>query len=198
MTYYANFTEVDNERFRLDTRIYLEETPETPNIESGVCIAAVVGKNPGSARPRRLDEWALLDLGNDKMLPNVRNRFRSGYELAGKTIPHGAFVRVWNLFYLCNADLDAAVESINRVGSKAPTCASEASRHQIVWFIWGSFDARINRFKARFQKANIGRPFFFDNLSKAIIERVPAESEFARHTQGMRVRAIDEYLASIL
>jgi hypothetical protein len=198
MNYYARFVEVDNERFRLETRIYLEEIPERPSIEGGACIAAVVGKNPGSARPRRLDEWAMLDLGNDKMLPNVRNRFRSGYQLAGKAIPRGAFVRVWNLFYLCNAELDAAVDSINHIGSKGPQCPSEGGNHQIAWFIWGGFDSRINRFKSRFQDANIGRPFFFDNVSKTIIERVPSELEFARHTQGMPIKEVDEYLASIL
>jgi hypothetical protein len=182
----------------LETRIYLDEMPERPSIEGGACIAAVVGKNPGSARPRRLDEWALLDLGDDKMLPNVRNRFRSGYQLAGKAIPDGAFVRVWNLFYLCNADLDAALDSLNHIGSKAPKCSSEAGLHQIAWFIWGGSDPRTNGFKARFRELNIGRSFFFDNVSKAIIERVPSELESARHTQGMRVKAIDEYLASIL
>jgi hypothetical protein len=198
MNYYARFVEVDNERFRLETRIYLEEIPERPSIEGGTCIGAVVGKNPGSARPRRLGEWALLDLGDDKMLPNVRNRFRSGYQLAGKAIPHGAFVRVWNLFYLCNADLDAALDSINNIGSKSLKCSTEVDFHQIAWFIWGGSDPRTNGFKARFQELSVGHPFFFDNVSKAIIERVPSELEFARHTQGMRVKAIDEYLASIL
>jgi hypothetical protein len=196
MNYYAYFIEACDMRFRLDTRIYLEDGSRRE--EDGVCVAAVVGKNPGSAYPAQMNKWAPLIPGRDKLLPYVRNRFLEGYRLAGKTIPPGAFVRVGNLFYLCNADLDSALESISQVGSQAPICSSEKSLYKIVWFAWGGRDLRLNPFKARFQKMKVKFPFFFDKDSGSIVERIPSEIDFAKHTQGLRAKPVEEYLASIL
>ncbi len=195
MSCYAHFVTVCDVKFRLDTRIYLEDGFHRE--EDGVCVAAIVGKNPGSACPTQPNKWAPLVLGKDKMLPYVRNRFLGGFRLAGKAIPHGAFVRVWNLFYLCNANLDLALESISQVGFRAPICSSENCLPKIVWFAWGG-DLRLNPFKTRFQKMNVGRPFFFDKNSGNIGERIPSETDFAKHTQGLRGKPIEDYLASIL
>jgi hypothetical protein len=198
MSYYARFIKVHNELFRLETRIYLEEMPKIPNEKDGVCVAAIIGKNPGSARPTQLDKWTSLNLGKDKMLPYVRNRFLESYRLAGKTIPHGAFVRIWNLFYLCNAKFSSALKSVNLVGSQALDCPSEKGSRKIVWFAWGGFDLRLNSFKERFQKMNVEYPFFFDKKSRKIIERIPSETDLAKHPQGLRGEPIEKYLASIL
>jgi hypothetical protein len=132
------------------------------------------------------------------MLPYVRNRFLEGYRLARKAIPHGAFVRVWNLFYWCNKELDLAIASHSKIAPEAPICPSEKIVPKIVWFAWGGFDLRLNLFKARFSKMNVGRPFFFDKNSGNIVERTPSEIDFAKHTQGLRGKPIEEYLASIL
>src|SRR5208283_3781052 len=151
-------------------------------------------KNPGSAYPTQLNEWASLVPGKDKMLPYVRNRFLEGYRLARKAIPHGAFVRVWNFFYLCNKELDLAIASHSKIAPKVPICPSEKIIPKIVWFAWGGFDLRLNLFKARFSKMNVGRPFFFDKNSGNIVERTPSEIDFAKHTQGLRGKPIEEYL----
>lgn len=56
--------------FRLDTRVYLADVPTAR--KDGRCIAAVIGKNPGSARSNRLGVWEPVELHDDKMLPYVR------------------------------------------------------------------------------------------------------------------------------
>lgn len=198
MNYYARFIKIHNELFRLDTRIYLEEVRKIPNEKDGVCVAAIVGKNPGSARPTQPDKWTSLDLGKDKMLPYVRNRFLEGYRLAGKTIPHGAFVRVWNLFYLCNKKLDIAIASRNKIASKAPICSSEKSVPKIVWFAWGNSDASLNPFKTRFQSFDIKDAFYFDKHSGKIVARIPSQTDFAKHPQGLLKSPIATYLKSVL
>jgi hypothetical protein len=48
--------------------------------ESGKCVGAIVGKNPGSAKPTQLGVWGPLNLDGDKMLPSVRNRFVAAYK----------------------------------------------------------------------------------------------------------------------
>jgi hypothetical protein len=198
VNYYARFIKVHNELFRLETQIYLEEMQKIPNKKEGVCVAAIVGKNPGSARPIQHDKWTTLDLEKDKMLPYVRNRFLEGYQLAGKEIPHGAFVRVWNLFYLCNKELDVAIASHNKIASKIPICFTEKKVPKIVWFAWGGSDARLHDFKARFQNLNTANAFFFEKDSRRIVTRIPSQVDFAKHTQGLSKKPIVEHLASVL
>src|SRR5687768_2305947 len=103
MSYFANFQRCGGALFRLDTRIYLNDH-DAPS-KHDVRIAAVVAKNPGSAKPRALGRLAPLTLAGDKMLPSVRNRFRAAYSTAKKVSPQGAYVQVWNLFYLCTPNL---------------------------------------------------------------------------------------------
>lgn len=98
MSYYANFQKHGEAIFRLDTRVYLQnEASPSPN---DLCVAAIVGKNPGSARPTEFDCLTRLSLRGDKLLPSVRNRFISAYARAGKAIPGNSttsyhLVRVW-------------------------------------------------------------------------------------------------------
>lgn len=73
--YYACFTKVDEALFRLDTRIYLDETHEERSAEAGVCVASVVCINPGSARETELDKWTRLNKRRDLTPPTIRNRF---------------------------------------------------------------------------------------------------------------------------
>ena len=97
--------------FRFDTHIYLSREPRSET--DGVCVAAVIGKYPGSAQPKTLGSWEPLSLCRDKLLPCVRNRFLEAYQAAAKSIPDGAYIRVWNLFYLCEPNLQAALKKIN-------------------------------------------------------------------------------------
>jgi hypothetical protein len=196
MSYYARFVTVYDAEFRLDTRIYLEDGFHSE--ESGVCVAAIVGKNPGSACSTKFDRWERLTLAGDKMLPGVRNRFIEGYRLSGKQIPQNAFIRVWNLFYLCNEELDLAVASHSKIASNAPTCPSEKIVPKIIWFAWGGFATSLNPFKARFQNLTIKNVFYFDNHSGKIVTRIPSQMDFAKHPQGLSKKPIVEHLASVL
>ncbi len=195
MTYYALFDRCERQVFRIDTRIYLAELPRDRN--DGECVAAVIGKNPGSATWTRLGDWCTLELEGDKMLPYIRGRFIEAYRRAQKPIPKNAYVRVWNLFYLCNENLAAACSSFADIESPL-ICDSETHRPPITWFVWGGSDDRLNGLKQRFQNRKFRNSFFFDKRKKRIIAGVPDSSDFAKHTQGLPKDPIERHLATLL
>jgi len=193
MAYYARFEPVAGHVFRFDTRIYLGKHDAN---EDGECVGAIVGKNPGSAKPTQLGVLAPLNLDGDKMLPSVRNRFVAAYQNAGKSIPTNAFVQVWNLFYLCNPDLGAACSEISSLVNPPP-CPSESKKPTIIWFAWGGNDGYLNSFKQRFlsdQKSG----FYYNHQSGMIISRAPSVTDFAKHPQGMPAMPIVNHLAGLL
>lgn len=193
MSYCARFEEFDGRLFRFDTRIYLEA--HIPN-EPDICVGAIVGKNPGSAKPTQLGVMAELDLDGDKMLPSVRNRFVAAYQKSGVHIPVNAFVQVWNLFYLCNPNLSAACSAIDSFANP-PICSSERLAPRVVWFAWGGSDSRLNPFKERF--LSCGHPSFYYNHQVGEVERrVPLAEDFAKHPQGMPATPIVNHLASLV
>ena len=83
MEYYARFERRDGHLFRFDTRIYLESRVSQV---ADTCIGAIVGKNPGSARPVDLGQLLPLELRGDKMLPTVGNLFAEGYARAEESV----------------------------------------------------------------------------------------------------------------
>ena len=129
----ARFEDLNGHLFRFDTRIYLETFD--PNAK-GQCIGAIIRKNPGSAKPSTLNKLEPLILENDKMLPFVGNRFQAAYNLAKKSPPPNAFVRVWNLFYICNADL-AQAKNAYASFREPPVCETEGDKTPLIWFGWG-------------------------------------------------------------
>ena len=179
----------------MDTRVYLQDHA-TPGV-GDTCVAAIVAKNPGSATHSTLGVLALLTIGKDKMLPTVRNRFRSAYHVAGKKIPDGAFVQVWNLFYLCNPSLSAALSAFSKVPSP-PICSSESTPPKIVWFAWGGPHGALNVLKSRFTTAPFSTPFFYDHKTRCVVRRVPTISDFAKHPQGMPGAPIVSFLRGIV
>lgn len=193
MTYYARFETIENHLFRFDTRIYLGEHDTN---QDGECVGAIVGKNPGSAQPTQLGVFAHLNLDGDKMLPSVRNRFIAAYEQAVKPIPANAYVQVWNLFYLCNPNLDEACSIIKNFAIQ-PQCPSEKNQPKVVWFAWGGNDGHLNPFKPRFIKRNIPS-FYYNHQSRAVVSHAPSEHDFAKHPQGMPATPVINHLASVL
>jgi len=190
--YFALFTNVDDHLFRLDTRIYLNDS-DRPGLND-TCIAAVVAKNPGSAAPKNLGVLARLQLGKDKMLPTVINHFIAAYKQAGKNIPQGAFVRVWNLFYLCCADLRDAIRRYGRV--RTPLfCQSENSCPSLVWFVWGGSDPALDSMKLRFASLPAAYPCFYDWVDRVMKTGIPRPSDFAKHPQGLARSAVVPFLA---
>ena len=134
MSFFAKFLESNGSMFRVDTRVYLQDGVSPKDDDK--CVAAVIGKNPGSAAPICFDELAPLSLERDNMLPTVRNWFVSAYRRALKKIPDGAFVRVWNLFYLCDPDLRSAIRRHKEIHF-LKTCSTEQDLPPLVWFAWG-------------------------------------------------------------
>lgn len=194
MSYFARFEAIDGQLFRFDTRIYLDGCPTNGK---GRCVAAIVGKNPGSATASTLDTLVPLELNGDKMLPTVRNRFINGYRLADKAIPRNAFIRVWNLFYLCDPDLTSACNRMNHYQTMPP-CETEKIAVPVLWFGWGGDDSRLNAFKQRFLQKRAAKTFFYDHHQAKVVNSKPGQQSFAKHTQGMPAQPVEEYLASVV
>ncbi len=190
----ARFQKINGQLLRFDTRIYLESFIEH---EDSVCIGAIVGKNPGSALPKKLDCLFPLELNGDRMLPCVGNRFKEGYKLADKKIPANAYVRVWNLFYICNNNLRSALAGAFDL-NPLPICSSEMDCVPLIWFGWGGNDIKLNSFKYRFINRKYSSTFFYNHLTKTLINGVPSITECAKHTQGMPAFPIVEHLARVL
>lgn len=198
MNYFARFEEREGHLFRFDTRVYIDSyQPDT----SERCIAAIIGKNPGSAKPSnkpsKLGSLEALELNGDNFLPCVRNRFRDAFQRQGSPPPPNAFVRVWNLFYLCSADLGKAIKDHESMQSSA-ICESENEKVPITWFAWGGNDQKLNPIKNRFLRKGHIAPFFYDNILKQVKATVPTEMDSARHTQGMPKEPVITHLSRTL
>jgi hypothetical protein len=194
MDYFARFENINGNLFRFDTRIYLNDYDTS---KSSMCVGAIVGKNPGSAIPKVLNELAPLELDGDRMLPTVRNRFIDGYKLAQKNIPINSFVRVWNLFYTCDPDLDSACYKASSFKS-LPICTTENESVPIFWYGWGGNDQRLNSFKERFMTKEWPHTFFYDHTESRVSKAKPTINSFAKHTQGMPSKPVNEHLASVV
>lgn len=195
MPYFARFEQHNGAMFRFDTRIYLREG-DGPGPQD-TRIGAIIGKNPGAARHTVLGSLAPLSVGADKLLPTVKRCFTKAYAQAGKPIPAGAFVRVWNLFYLCGPDLAVAIAAAQRF-PQLPQCASESDTPPIVWFAWGADHPFLATLKPRFRTTAIASGFFFDQRTGCIAARIPQSNDFARHTQGMNEAPVVAFLVEAL
>lgn len=194
MPYFARFEEVDGDLYRFDTRIYL--SGGNPSNES-ICVGAVVGINPGSARPRILTTHHELELGNDKLLPYVRNRFRASYEQLGGEPPSGAFVQVLNLFYLCNKDLGQALARLRELGEMA-ACPTEKNTFPLAWYAWGAESKELAPLKRRFLNRNDRVSFYMNRDKKTFGEGAPGPMEFAKHPRCMPAVPVEAKLKSVL
>lgn len=193
MKVYAKFIKTNIGLFRLDTRIYFSENPV---IENGICIGAVVGKNPGSATPSEdaIGKLFEVELNNDKFLPNVYNRFKTAFEVNHISIDPKWYIQVWNLFYLVDNNLYTAKNRIEN-SLDLPKCQSEENKVNFLWYLWGGYDAEINSYKERFYQLN-HKGFFYNNYTKEIEEGTPKITICARHTQGMKKAPIQNFLNS--
>jgi len=194
MEFLARFEEIDGTLFRFDTRIYLNAYDPASD---GNCVGAIIGKNPGSASPKVMSKLAALELGGDKMLPTVRNRFLDGYKLANKRVPENAFVRVWNLFYICDPNFYSASEKA-MYASELTNCETENEATPIVWYGWGGPDKRLNQFKERFTARKYPIEFHYDHHNSCVRNCSPSLDSFAKHTQGMPAKPVAEYLSHVL
>ena len=194
--YWAEFKSVGDETFRLDTRIYLSETNEPS--KGDVCVGAIVGKNPGSARATTSrGTLQPINLNRDNLLPTVRNIVLKSYNNSRQNSPMSGYIQILNLFYLCNPDLKTAILAMQNC--KGPRkCATESNKFPWVWYVWGGENTSLNQFKSRVSNLNSENHFFYDQRRQQVINRRPSESDFARHTQGLKHAFVVPYLTEII
>ena len=194
MEYVAKFEYIDGILCRFDTRIYLNSHIGDSD---SVCVGAIIGKNPGSAKPITTGELSRLELSGDRMLPFVGNRFAEAFTIANKQPPKNAFIRVWNLFYVCNKNLYEAA-NISLQMTNQPICESELEITPFTWFGWGPSSSFLNPFKDRFLSRRLQRAFYYDHASATVIGQAPTECSAAKHTQGMPKVPIEQYLSTVV
>ena len=197
MAYFARFEQIEGDLYRFDTRIYLADGE--PSTES-VCVGAVVGINPGSARPRVLSALHELELGKDKLLPFVKNRFETAYKKRkrlGADIPNSAFVQILNLFYLCNEDLGQALSRL-RGPEEQPVCPAEKNIFPLTWYAWGAENELLAPLKQRFLGRQDQASFYLKRDRKSFGDGIPGPMEFAKHPRGMPAEPVEVKLALML
>lgn len=194
--FWAKFLSVGGKTFRLDTRIYLDGIDAPRRGDS--CIGAIVGKNPGSAKPSASSgELQPIELDGDKLLPTVCNVITKAYLTANTSVPDRGYVQVLNLFYLCNPVLSQAIESIGSV-AEPPLCKSETGSFPWVWYVWGDESSDLNPHKERFSQIKTNHHFFFDKRTKEVKGRSPRHHEFAKHTQGLKHEYVVPHIAQLI
>lgn len=195
MCFYAEFRRHEGQLFRLDTRIYLTDRHSPQH--SDQCLAAVVAKNPGSAKPNQLNSLTRLSLDGDKLLPTVRNRFLNAYALNHAQIPDGGFVRVWNLLYLCDPNLSEAIRAFGAI-QEPLWCPTENDIPEIVWFAWGPPIPKFEPYKSRFLAEEYKHVFYSDMDTKQVVAELPTLESRVKHTQGLLALPVEEHLATLL
>lgn len=153
-----------------------------------------LGLVPRGWRAGRLKDFCVLqrghDLTNDNLIPGP-------YAAAGKRPPDRGFIRVWNLFYLCNPSLPVAIRRISEHATPL-WCASEGSSVPIVWFGWGGPQSKLDIFKTRFSGVKAQHVFHYDQRIGKVIPSFPGVSGFAKHTQGLKRHPVIKHLAALI
>ena len=183
--YWAIFKEFDGHTYRYDTRIYLEKI-QCPTADD-FCIGAIIGKNPGSAKPasRKNLDLQEIDLDGDKLLPTLRSIMIKAHIESKIPIKSGSFVQVLNLVYLCDKDLSQAIWKTQAL-LEQPIRDCESKCFPFVWYVWGGSNKDLNDYKHSFENIRTEKHFFFDNTQKRVIEGKPSIDNNARHTQGLK------------
>jgi len=194
--YWARFERKGSEYFRYDTRVYLEDVDTVERQDA--CIGAVVGKNPGSARPTNPSGSVIqpIDLANYKLLPNIQSIVSKAYSHRQIQMPSRAYVQILNLFYLCDADLSSGLDKLKHLAGNF--CDTESREFPWVWYVWGDNDPRLSELKLRFHNLRSRRHLFYDPSQSQIRTHCPRPEEFARHTQGLRHDLVVPALASCI
>ncbi|MFK7830236.1 MAG: hypothetical protein AB8B57_10690 [Congregibacter sp.] len=190
--YWALFREINGQRFRFDTRIYLRPC-DSPRRGDKAC-GRIIGKNPGSASPSEVrDELQSIELQGDHFLPTVLSVARKAYRARSTDCPDRTFIRVHNLFYLCDRDLREAKRALRSV-EHPPLCDTERLAVPWTWFAWGGPDPQLDVLKQRFIRKRSAHNFFYCGSAQRVEQRKPRLDDRARHTQGMPHAAVIAHL----
>ena len=160
--FWAKFKIEGSNLYRFDTRIYLNKIKKPE--KSDVCIGAVVGKNPGSAKPSEGKSGKLqkISLDGDKLLPTVRNIIQKSHRRNNSTIPARHYLQVLNLFYLCSPKLENAINQFESQNKKG-FCDSENKAFPWIWYLWGGSNSSLNIYKKRFVNIKADTHFFLQS-----------------------------------
>lgn len=194
--YWAKFARHRGDLFRLDTRVYL--SPVARIHDSDNCLGAIVGKNPGSAKPlthaRGLQP---ISLDGDKCLPIAKSIVLKSYQQINCEPPPNSYIQVLNLFYLCEPKLPLAIRKL-KAHKRARKCPSESQPFPWVWYVWGGPSPRLDGYKKRFGTLNTANHFYLDKHASRVIASPASASVFAKHTQGLRHELVLPHIASLL
>jgi hypothetical protein len=188
--YWACFKNENGNIFRFDTRIYFQ--PIDKPSDKDKCICAVIGMNPGSAKPKNMksNEIQEIVIGKDKTLPNIKSIFFKAY---GKTNFDGAhkYIQVLNLFYLCNEKASVAksqaINNISKYLSESYICPSEKNKFNFIFYAWG-LTKGIDEYKTRFiDKNNSLSDYYiwFDKEKGEIKTTLPNKNDNVKHPIGL-------------
>ena len=130
-------------------------------------------------------------------MPTVRNIILKAYKINKTNPPQQGCIQVLNLFYLCNPNLNEAIEKLHTIKNMI-YCPSEKNNFPWVWYVWGGDFADLNKFKFRFQSLKTNLNFYFDNNKKEIIKQLPGPSDFAKHTQGLKHEYVVPFISEVL
>lgn len=194
--FWARFRQSNTATYRLDTRVYLQAI-EKPSVNDS-CLGAIVGKNPGSARPStRSPGITGLSLGYDQFLRAVRDIPTQAYHEAEMDLPQQAYIQVLNLFYVCDPNLKRALRSF-LADPKPIICGSECNGFPWVWYAWGGDSTHLNHLKQRFAAIRARHHFYYDRGSGTVVATRPATSVTAKHTQGLPRQPVIDHLAGLI
>jgi hypothetical protein len=195
--YWARFKNKKENTFRYDTRIYLNDIKEINN--NDICIGAIVGKNPGSAKALNTNNIKIqpINLDGDKLLPTVRNIFIKSFKEQNLEVPKNSYIQVLNLFYLCDENLNRAIGKIALL-SELELDDSEGKEFPLIWYVWGNENKKLNDFKKRFVNLRTNQHIFYNQKEKCISLYMPTTQCFAKHTQGLAHNAIIPHLSKLL
>jgi len=197
--YWAQFERKEEAMFRFDTRIYLQ--PIAKPSTKDVCIGAFIGKNPGSAQPTnpKVSILQRIQLGNDKMLPTIRNIMIKAYNKAEKEIIPNSYIQVLNLFYLCDPLLNQARRRMQEFPPNHPIDCSENNDFPFVFYSWGGPNDGINCYKNRFIKnIRTNNHIWYDKNAEKTKTTKPSETDFVKHIQGLPHCKILPQIATII
>lgn len=194
--YWAKFRKYEGDLFRFDTRVYLQ--PVKGIDETDHCLGAVVGKNPGSAKPLiGARGMRPISLDGDKCLPIIKSIILKSYRQINSAPPPNSYIQVLNLFYLCEPRLSEAIKKL-KVHNRMRKCPSEKRTFPWVWYVWGGASSRLNPYKKRFGKLNTANHFYLDKHVSKVIAMPASTSDFAKHTQGLKHELVLPHIAGLL
>ena len=197
--FWAVFEQIDGCVFRFDTRIYTQ--PVKNPSANDKCIGAVVGMNPGSAKPTNYKSKALqrIDLGYDKTLPILKNIFSKAYNVNGRT-EKNEYIQVLNLFYMCNKNATEAKKEIQKYSLEKYLCYSEKNKFAFIFYSWG-LQKGLDDYKTRFLRSDgdlTTNHIWLDKNSNKVNLSKPNINDKVKHPLGLTHKVLLPKLSEML